>query len=99
MENKRFNLIDLFDLYKCLLTAKQISYFTLHYHQDLSLLEIAETFKVSRAAVFDSLNKIKKYLYFYEDSLKLYEKRKLRRELYKEIKDEKLKDKLFKLDE
>lgn len=44
----------LFDFYQSLLTNKQKNYLELFYLQDYSLSEIADTFEVSRQAVYDS---------------------------------------------
>uniref|UniRef100_UPI0011A81C01 YlxM family DNA-binding protein n=1 Tax=Paenibacillus terrae TaxID=159743 RepID=UPI0011A81C01 len=47
----------LFDFYHSLLTEKQKNYLELFYLNDYSLSEIAETFKVSRQAVYDNIRR------------------------------------------
>ena len=64
----------LFDFYGELLTAKQRSYFHLHYNEDLSLSEIAEQEGISRQGVHDMLKRCNKALEDYEEKLHLVEK-------------------------
>ena len=45
----------LFDFYQSLLTDKQRNYLELFYLQDYALSEIADTFNVSRQAVYDNI--------------------------------------------
>ncbi len=47
----------LFDFYGELLTAKQREYFDLHYNEDLSLSEIAETEGITRQGVWDIIRR------------------------------------------
>ena len=47
----------LFDFYQSLLTNKQKNYLELFYLQDYSLSEIADTFEVSRQAVYDNIRR------------------------------------------
>ena len=47
----------LFDFYGELLTAKQRTYFHLHYNEDLSLSEIAEQEGISRQGVWDNIRR------------------------------------------
>ncbi len=72
----RENIIRLYDLYQNLLTEKQRLYFEDYYFSDLSLQEIAENNNVSRNAVHNSLKDIVNKLNYYEEKLKLIEKRK-----------------------
>ena len=58
----------LFDFYGELLTEKQKEYFDLHYNEDLSLSEIAESEGISRQGVWDIIRRA-------EDSLRRYENR------------------------
>ena len=52
----------LFDFYGELLTAKQRSYFHLHYNEDLSLSEIAEQEGISRQGVWDNIRRAEEAL-------------------------------------
>ena len=76
MENKREELIELYDLYYNLLTDKQQEYFENYYFMDLSITEIAQNFEISRNGVHDQLKRVANILYDYEDKLKLNEKLK-----------------------
>ena len=58
----------LFDFYGELLTDKQREYFDLHYNEDLSLSEIAESEGISRQGVWDIIRRA-------EASLRRYESR------------------------
>lgn len=64
----------LLDIYGGLLTEKQQLCLELHYNQDLSLAEIAETFTVSRQAVHDILKRAENLLEDYEARLGLLER-------------------------
>jgi predicted DNA-binding protein YlxM (UPF0122 family) len=99
---KKEQLNQLYDLYKNLLTEKQVLYFELYYHEDYSLQEIAELYQVSRNAVFDHLKKVEEHLFDYEEKLKLYDKQIKRMKLYEQIEENKdlsLVNELRKLDE
>jgi hypothetical protein len=99
---KKEQLNQLYDLYKNLLTEKQVLYFELYYQEDYSLQEIAELYQVSRNAVFDQLKKVEEYLYQYEGKLKLHEKQIKRIEFldaFEKTKDNMYLDLLRKLDE
>lgn len=75
MENqKREELIALYDLYGNLLTDKQKSYFEDYYFMDLSITEIAENYGISRNGVFDQLKRVNKLLEEYEEKLNLLSK-------------------------
>ncbi|MGF7185145.1 hypothetical protein GGQ84_001231 [Desulfitispora alkaliphila] len=64
----------LFDFYGELLTEKQKDIFALYYHQDWSMGEIAEYYKISRPAVHDLLKRVERQLQQYEEKLKLVDK-------------------------
>lgn len=64
----------LFDFYQALLTDKQRSYMELYYLDDHSLGEIAESYNVSRQAVYDNIRRTEAMLEEYEDKLRLFEK-------------------------
>lgn len=70
MEND-FYYIELFEIYKGLLTENQRETFYEHYFLDLSLAEIAEQQKSSRQSVFDAIKKVKVKLSEYEKELKI----------------------------
>ena len=50
-------MILLYDYYGDLLTQRQKLCFEMHYHQDLSLGEIAQELSISRQAVYDNLSR------------------------------------------
>ena len=74
MQDNREDLIELYDIYKELLTDKQKTYFEDYFYMDLSLSEIANNNNVSRNAVFDQIKKVEKALYEYEEKLHLKKK-------------------------
>lgn len=75
----------LFDFYQALLTEKQRTYMELYYLDDLSLGEIAESYKVSRQAVYDNIRRTEAMLEEYEEKLKLFEKFQQRQEILNEL--------------
>ena len=75
MDNKIY-YNELYDYYGTLLTDKQRNYYEDYYFNDLSLSEISENNNVSRNAVHNQLKIVIEKLEFYENNLKLYEKRK-----------------------
>ncbi len=76
----------LFDFYQSLLTNKQRNYLELFYLEDYSLSEIADTFNVSRQAVYDNIRRTGDLVEDYEKKLELYQKFEQRREIYDEMK-------------
>lgn len=96
MENNIY-LSTLYDYYGELLTEKQKNYFESYYFDNLSLQEIADDEGVSRNAVHKTLTAITEKLYFYEDKLNLYKNREKINELLKDIKDEKIKERINEL--
>ena len=90
-------LSTLYDYYGELLTDKQKVYFESYYFDNLSLQEIAENEEVSRNAVSKTLMAITEKLNYYEDKLHLYENSKKINEIIKDIKDEKIKEKINEL--
>ncbi|HEA6857175.1 TPA: putative DNA-binding protein [Staphylococcus aureus] len=76
----------LFDFYQSLLTNKQRNYLELFYLEDYSLSEIADTFNVSRQAVYDNIRRTGDLVKDYEKKLELYQKFEQRREIYDEMK-------------
>ncbi|HOP65415.1 MAG TPA: DNA-binding protein [Bacilli bacterium] len=84
-------LIDLYDLYKSLLTSKEQNDFEDYYFNDLSLQEIALNNQISRNAIFKRLKNINDKLADYESKLKLYKKKNKINDL---VKDESLLEKI-----
>lgn len=77
----------LFDFYQALLTDKQRSYMELYYLDDHSLGEIAESYSISRQAVYDNIRRTEAMLEEYEEKLKLFEKFQQRQEVLKQLTD------------
>lgn len=77
----------LFDFYQALLTPKQRSYMEMYYLEDLSLGEIAETFEVSRQAVYDNIRRTEAMIESYEKKLHLYDRFKERSGLLDELEE------------
>ena len=62
----------LFDFYQALLTDKQRSYMELYYLDGHSLGEIAESYEISRQAVYDNIRRTEAMLEEYEEKLNLF---------------------------
>ena len=87
----------LYELYKNLLTPRQIEIMDKYYLYNLSLSEIADILHISRTAISDALNHAKNNLFEYENKLKLNEKySNLNKLLDEENLDEEIKEKIFK---
>ena len=71
---KDLEFIELFEIYKGLLTDKQRELFASYFLFDLSLAEIAEEEGGSRQNVYDAIKKVKGKLTEYEKVLGLKEK-------------------------
>ncbi|AGC90804.1 putative DNA-binding protein [Staphylococcus warneri] len=76
----------LFDFYQSLLTDKQRNYLELFYLQDYALSEIADTFNVSRQAVYDNIRRTGDLVEDYETKLGLYKRFEQRRDIYDKMK-------------
>lgn len=76
----------LFDFYQGLLTEKQRNYLELYYLEDYALSEIAETYQVSRQAVYDNIKRTDELLEEYETKLQLFKKFKERQSIIQELK-------------
>ncbi|MBO4251780.1 MAG: hypothetical protein J5911_03855 [Clostridia bacterium] len=63
--------VQLFDIYKDLLTDNQRELFNMRYCLDLSFAEIAMETGASRQSAFDGIKKVKEKLLEYEKALKL----------------------------
>lgn len=66
---------ELYDLYGELLTKKQQSYFEDYYFNNMSFSEMADSYGVSRNAVFKQIHTVIKKLDEYEKKLELRQKR------------------------
>ena len=88
---------NLYDCYYKLLTDKQRLYFEEYYFSNLSLGEIADTYKVSRNAVYKqiqiTINKLKEY----EEKLQLFEKKTILENIINSINDKKIIEDLTKV--
>lgn len=69
--NNREELINIYLIYKDLLTKKQQDYFKYYYFEDLSLSEISENMLVSKAFVSKTLKQIENKLNDLESTLKI----------------------------
>ena len=87
---------NLLDLYKDLLTDKQIEIMEMYFQYDLSLSEIAEDSATTRSAVYDLIKRTSKILENYESKLHLLEKREKIQEVIKDL-DENIKNKIEEL--
>ncbi len=71
---KDFIYVELFEIYKNLLTDRQRQMFSSIYLYDLSLSEVAEPENMSRQSVYDAVKKVKNKLDEYEKALGLRQK-------------------------
>ncbi len=78
----------LFDFYHALLTPKQRNYMALYYLDDLSLGEIAESYDVSRQAVYDNIKRTELMLEEYEEKLELLDKYQRRQQLLETLRQQ-----------
>ncbi len=98
MKNKLNEITQLIDAYGPLLTETKYNYLVKYYFDDLSLHEIAEEYNISRAAVHSSILSSIEELQNYEKKLNFLKNQEKRIELYKQINDKSLKDKLLALE-
>lgn len=89
MEEREY-LIELFLIYKNLLSTKEIKYFENYYFEDLSLTEIAEIENVSRSYTSKLINSIKDKLNDYETKLNLYKKSEIIKKVIEKEENEEL---------
>ncbi len=92
-----FDYLELFSIYKSLLTKKQADVFSLHIECDLSLGEISEIKNISRQGVSDTINKTKEILLGYESKLKLLEKKRRLIKLQQSLTDGDIKSEISKI--
>lgn len=86
MEIEKTNRMNaLFEFYATLLTEKQMNYVELYYADDYSLAEIAETYKISRQAVYDNIKRTEKVLESYETKLHLYSNYIVREQIFADL--------------
>lgn len=88
----------LFDTYGLLLSPKKQKYLANYYFDDFSLSEIAKNYKISKAAVHESIILAVKELKNYEKKLNFVEKQNKRLLLYNKLVDHDLKKELLKLE-
>ena len=86
-----YEYLELFSIYKSLLTEKQADIFSLHVECDLSLGEISEIKNISRQGVSDTITKTKEILVSYEQKLSLLKKKRELIKISEDITDEKVK--------
>lgn len=67
--------VELYEIYKNLLTDREREYFEYYYYEDYSLNEVSELYDVSKSYVSKFVNQIDDKLVEYESALKLYERR------------------------
>ena len=90
-------MIVLYDYYGELFTDVQRKYFEDYYFNNYTLSEIATNYKVSRNAVYKNINATMEKLLFYEDKLKLWQKKRLLNDIFVNIKDEEVIQKINQL--
>jgi len=87
MEDKRFEISALLDLYGSLLSERRRDVLELYYNADLSLAEIAQETGITRQGARDAIEKGKRALFFYEEGLGFAEKTRRVKALAAEIKE------------
>ena len=75
----------LYDFYSGLLSKRQADVIEMYYGDNLSLGEIAEQLNISRQAVYDTLKRGVKLLRGYEETLKLVNKFRYEKQIYKNV--------------
>ena len=88
---EREKIIELYEIYKGLLTENQRLYFENYYYEDLSLNEIAYNNKVSKTLVSKIINNTIKKLEHYEEILNFNYKENKLKNLLNKIDDSKIK--------
>ncbi len=83
--DKTQRMNDLLDQYGKLLTKKQHEIMHLHYQEDLSLSEISEELKISKAAASDTIRKCELRLEKLEADLSLIKKSEQRNIIYEQL--------------
>lgn len=85
-KSERIN--NLLNIYKELLTTKQQDVLDMYFLYDLSLAEIAENENISRAAVYDLIQRSTKLLESYEEKLHLLAKKEKILNLIEDLNEE-----------
>lgn len=88
---------NLYDCYYKLLTDKQRNYFEEYYFSNLSLGEIADTYNVSRNAVYKQIQNTIKKLIEYEEKLNLFQKKEYINKIIEKANDKLIKEELKKV--
>lgn len=88
---------NLYDCYYKLLTDKQRNYFEDYYFSNLSLGEIADTYNVSRNAVYKQIQNTIKKLIEYEEKLNLFQKKEYINKIIEKANDKLIKEELKKV--
>ena len=94
---KRDYLVLIYDYYSDLFTEKQKKYFEDYYFNNLSLGEISDNINISRNAIHKVIKNMEDKLLFYENSLKLYNKSILLRNIIDKIDNDEIKNELERL--
>ena len=96
MEERDY-LVILYDFYGELLNDRQREYFEDYYFNNLSLGEISENTGLSRNAIHKNIKSSEEKLYFYEEKLCLYKKRRILEDIMLDIDNDFIKNKLKEL--
>ncbi len=94
---KDLDYIELFEIYKGLLTEKQRELFSSHFLYDLTLSEIVEQEGGSRQSVSDAVRKVKIKLKEYEKLLGLRSKYQEIRRIAEQMEDKEICDKIIEI--
>lgn len=92
-----FYFVELYELYKNLLTENQRTAFHSHYLLDLSLAEIAENMGVGRQSVYETIKVVKNRLNELENGLGLYKKANELKQIAKDTTDKKTAEEILSL--
>lgn len=91
---ERDYVVNLYTIYKGMLSEREKTYFEYYYYEDYSLTEIANIYKVSKAYVGKYLNKISNKLIKYENILNINNKSEKIKEIIKDIQESDIKNKI-----
>lgn len=80
------------DFYDFLLTKRQNEILNLYYKKDYSMNEIADVLKITKSAVSDTIRKSMSSLIDYENKFLLVKNFEIRKKLYKELEELKIKE-------